>query len=88
MKREKIIDAKPLWNLSAKEFEELDAFHTQFARTIEVSTCVLCGIEADLFIIEEGWSENYVGKATVITANHEGNRYITMINYDAMAAEF
>ena len=38
-----------------------------------------CGIRADHFVIEVGFSEHRQGLIYLITANHKGNRCVTMI---------
>lgn len=85
--KDSCINAKPLSELTTEDIEALNAFHTQDVVMLELSDEYFCGIRADHFVIEFGWSELYYhdeGENPVaqilITANHKGLRALTLLH--------
>jgi hypothetical protein len=73
------IDAESIRNLSEEQFFKLDCFHMIRSCVIEKKDTYFCGIRADHFVVEEGFSEDVDDVVYLITANHKGNRVMTMI---------
>lgn len=74
-------------NLTEDDIEKLDAFHASDVMMIELPDEYFCGIRANHFVVEFGWSEldfydegeNPVNQI-LITANHKGVRMLTLID--------
>ena len=62
-----------------EDIDELTVFHAKEVFMIEKDDDYFCGIRADHFVVEVGFSEQRPGKIYLITANHKGNRCVTMI---------
>lgn len=74
-----VIDAESIRHLSEEQFFKLDCFHMINSYVIEKEDDYFCGLRADHFIVEEGFSEDVENVVYLITANHKGNRVMTMI---------
>ncbi|MGB4921877.1 MAG: hypothetical protein WBO96_06125 [Enterococcus aquimarinus] len=74
-----VIDAESIRHLSEEQLFELDCFHPSKVTTVKKADDYFCGLRADHFIVEEGFSENVDGIVYLITANHKGSRVMTMI---------
>jgi len=76
--------------LTRKDIEILEGFHMNELYLLELDDEYFCGIRANHFAIEFGWNEYFsvptnetntddFGKNILITANHKGNRCLTLI---------
>lgn len=74
-----LIDSKNLNDLNNQDIEVLNAFHAQKVEIIERNDDYLCGIRADHFVVETGYSELSDGVIYLISANHKGIRLVTML---------
>jgi hypothetical protein len=76
-----VIHKKQLSELSPQDIHELNCFHMQETALITLDDEYFCGMRADHFAIEFGYSEDdelgldYV----LISANHKGIRLITLL---------
>lgn len=66
-------------NIYQEDIDELTVFHAKEVFMIEKDDEYFCGIRADHFVVEIGFSERRPGKIYLITANHKGHRCVTMI---------
>lgn len=74
-----LIDGYPMGilnNLDVNSFDVLDTFHAQEVHMVEKKDKYFCGMRANHFIVEIGWSEAIPdeSKVYVVTANHKGHR--------------
>lgn len=70
-----------LESLNDIELEVLTTFHAQDVLKVEKDDRRFCGIRANHFAIEIGWSEALLeddSTVYVITANHKGSRVVTV----------
>lgn len=70
-----------LHSLNQTSLEILSTFHAQDVLKVERGDNKFCGIRANNFVIEVGWSEALSeddSKVYVITANHKGSRVVTV----------
>ena len=74
-----IIDNSNIEYLNESQLFDLSIFHPQTATITQRDDCELCGIDADFFVVEKGYSEHRDGIIYLISANHEGNRVMSMI---------
>lgn len=68
-------------SLNVNLLEVLSTFHAQDVLKVEKDDSYFCGIRANHFAIEVGWSESLLGDDStvyVITANHKGCRVVTV----------
>lgn len=59
--------------------EYLNAFHMNELYLVERDDEYFCGIRANHFCVEVGYSENDNEKQILISANHKGVRRVTML---------
>ena len=71
---------KLLTDLTKDEMDILSSFHAIDVDMIVLKDDYFCGIRADHFFIEFGWSECHEGDLILITANHKGSRALTLID--------
>ena len=71
---------KLLTDLTKDEMDILSSFHAVDVDMIVLKDDSFCGIRADHFVIEFGWSECHEGDLILITANHKGSRALTLID--------
>lgn len=76
-------------NLSNEERLFLNGFHTTNSIFVEEEDNYFVGIRANHFVVEIGTTENPIDKQdtidtefAVVTANHKGSRYVTVIRLD------
>ena len=76
-------------NLSNEERLFLNGFHTTNSTFVKEEDNYFVGIRADYFVVEIGTTENPIDKQdtidtefAVVTANHKGSRYVTVIRLD------
>lgn len=74
-----LIEHESIRDLTEEQLFELDCFHPSKVTTVKKADDYFCGIRANHFVVEEGFSENVDGIVYLITANHKGNRVMTMI---------
>lgn len=75
-----IFQSKKIDELSQDDINELNNFHMQEIFLVYKNDEYFCGIRANHFCIEYGWSENYDDRTIIlITANHKAIRMMTMI---------
>lgn len=70
-----------LESLNNVDLEILSTFHAQDVLKVEKDDSHFCGIRANHFAIEVGWSESLLednSTVYVITANHKGSRVVTV----------
>lgn len=65
-----------------EDIDELMLFHAKKVFMVEKDDEYYCGIRANHFVIEVGYSEMRAGLIYLVTANHKGNRCVTMIAED------
>lgn len=81
-----VFQAKRAEDLNACDQDELDEFHAQAVTMVILDDDYLCGMRADHFVVELGYSENddYTDdwKPThvyfLVSANHKGMRMTTL----------
>lgn len=66
-------------DLTEDEIDELNVFHAENIYTVEKNDEYFCGIRANHFVVEEGWSEYGDGIYYLISANHKGARAHTLL---------
>ncbi|WP_288745503.1 hypothetical protein [uncultured Enterococcus sp.] len=74
-----VIGAESIRHLSEEQLFKLDCFHMINSYVIKKEDDYFCGLRADHFVVEEGFSEDVNDVVYLITANHKGNRAMTMI---------
>lgn len=70
-----------LKNLQGIDLDILNTFHAQDVFMVERNDSRFCGIRANHFVVEIGWSEALLednSPVYVITANHKGDRVVTV----------
>lgn len=70
-----------LHNLNLTNLEVLNSFHARTVLKVERDDNYFCGIRANHFAIEVGWSESLLeddSTVYVVTANHKGVRVVTV----------
>ena len=77
-----IVEPSVIEDLSSNEISELDAFHATNVYMVERNDDYYCGIRADHFVVEEGWSEFNEGLNYLVTANHKGIRRMTLVSME------
>lgn len=81
IKSDIIINALTIEELSKEQIEELNQFHMDEVVLVRKNDDYFCGLRANHFVVEIGWSENKEDHSVVylITCNHKGLRAMTMI---------
>ena len=82
-----LIDSSPLTDCNEDQLTMIENFHMVELYLIEGDDEYFCGIRADHFCVEYGWSEFFTnndsdGRDTdlvLITANHKGFRVMTLL---------
>ena len=70
-----------LYSLNDTVLEVLNTFHAKDVLKVEKDDNRFCGIRANHFVIEVGWSEALLkddSTVYVINANHKGSRVVTV----------
>lgn len=82
-----LISRKYIQELSSNEMLKLRMFHTKDVEVIRKDDEMFCGLRANTFVIERGFSEVFGIDVVVyvITANHKGCRAITMLVSDEVS---
>lgn len=87
IQKDTCINARQLSELSQQDIEKLNAFHAQDVMMIELPDEYFCGMRANHFVVEFGWSElsyHDEGETPIsqilITANHKGVRMLTLLD--------
>lgn len=75
-----IFDSKYISDLTPDNLDELNNFHAEEVFMINKDDDYFCGIRANHFCIEYGFSELHRNSyLLIITANHKGMRKITVL---------
>lgn len=81
VKSDIILNALTIEELYEEQIEELNQFHMDEVVLVRKNDEYFCGLRANHFVVEIGWSENKEDHSVVylITCNHKGLRAMTMI---------
>ena len=81
-KGNRLIDAKPIDELTPSDIHRLNCFHATDVDMVELDDQYFCGIRANHFCIEFGWNEEDDDHMThiLISANHKGIRVVTLLD--------
>lgn len=81
IKSDIIINSLTIEGLSKEQIQELNQFHMDEVVLVCKNDDYFCGLRANHFVVEIGWSENKEDHSVVylITCNHKGVRAMTMI---------
>ena len=60
------------------KFEMYTSFHSELVFCVEKNDDYFCGIRANHFSVEIGWTETTPGTFVIVTGNHKGLRLSTM----------
>lgn len=76
-----VIDSISIEELTNEHIDELNQFHATEVAMIEKEDSYFCGLRANHFVVEVGWSESREENVIVylITCNHKGLRAMTMM---------
>ena len=58
------------------------SFHSELILGVEKKDDYFCGIRANHFCVEIGWSEMIYGVFAIVTGNHKGTRVSTIFKVD------
>ena len=78
----RLIDSKSLDELTPDDIHKLNCFHATDVDMVTLDDEYFCGIRANHFCIEFGWSEEDSDNTPhiLISANHKGIRVITLLD--------
>ena len=69
-----VVPLTSVFELNEKHSEEMGGFHCEEVWMIEETDEYFCGIRANHFVVEIGWSEFHDGIFLLMSANHKGIR--------------